>query len=84
MSVQVWLYGRLRRLASQTDVGSNSIVAVEISKGETVQGVLKRLGLGTEEVSNIFLNGRLAGLGQEVTDQDRIGLFPQDMSLLYC
>ena len=84
MAVQVWLYGKLRRLASQTDVGSNSVVAVEISEGETVRGVLRHLGLGTEEVSNIFLNGRLAGLEQEVTDQDRIGLFPGDMSLLYC
>lgn len=84
MAVEVWLYGSLRRFAPQKGVSSNSIVAVEISEGETVRGVLRRLGLAKEEVSNIFLNGSLAAPEDEVKDLDRLGLFPADMSLLYC
>lgn len=84
MTVEVRLYGKLRRFASQRDVNSDSTISVEVSAGETVQSVLRRIGVAREEVSNIFLNGRLAGLELGVKDQDRLGLFPGDMSLLYC
>ncbi len=84
MAVEVRLYGKLRRFGTLKEVNSDSTVAVEVSEGETVQAVLRRLGVAREEVSNIFLNGRLAGPEQEVKDGDRMGLFPRDMSLLYC
>jgi hypothetical protein len=33
--------------------------------------------------TNIFLNGELSGLGRKVIDGDRLGIFPDDMQLLY-
>ena len=84
MALEVRLYGKLRRFAAQKEVSSDSFIMVEVPAGETVEGVLERIGVAREEVSNVFLNGRLAGLEQQVKDGDRLGLFPPDMSLLYC
>ncbi|HLB11810.1 MAG TPA: MoaD/ThiS family protein [Dehalococcoidia bacterium] len=84
MALEVRLYGKLRRFAAKKEVSSDSLIMVELPDVETVQGVLERIGVAREEVSNVFLNGRLAGLEQQVKDGDRLGLFPPDMSLLYC
>ena len=32
---------------------------------------------------NIFLNGEYSGLGRLVKDGDRLGIFPDNMQLLY-
>lgn len=84
MAVEVWLYGKLRRFAPHGRPGANSVLLVEAVPGEAIEGLLERLGIPMPEVSNVFLNGRLAGVGQEVKEGDRLGLFPDDMSLLYC
>ena len=36
-----------------------------------------------EEVSHTFLDGELSALGRPVTDGSRLGVFPDDMALLY-
>lgn len=84
MPVEVWLYGKLRRFAPHKEAGSNSVVEVEVEAVENIEGALARLGVPWEEVGNVFLNGRLALVEQAVVDGDRLGVFPQDMSLLYC
>lgn len=84
MSVEVWLYGKLRRFAPHKEAGSNSVLPVQVKAGESIERVLARLGVPWEEVGNVFLNGRLALVEQAVVDGDRLGVFPQDMGLLYC
>jgi hypothetical protein len=46
--------------------------------------VVARIGIAVEELgSNIFLDGRYASLSSLVPDGSRLGLFPDDMQLLY-
>jgi hypothetical protein len=82
--VDVHLYGKLRRFAPQDDPRGISVLAVEASPGETIRVLLARIGIPLEELgSNLFLDGRYASLDAEVGQATRIGLFPDDMQLLY-
>ena len=81
---EVHLYGKLRRFSQQKDPKRESIVFVKIEKGDTIKDVVKRLNIPLNEVgSNIFLNGEYSGLTRPVKEGDRLGLFPDDMQLLY-
>ncbi len=82
--LRIHLYGKLRRLAQETDPRSESVVDVAWHGERTVEDVVRRLGLPRSELgSNLFVNGRYATLRSPIADGDRIGLFPADMSLLY-
>jgi molybdopterin converting factor small subunit len=82
--LEVRLYGKLRRCAEEQSVTSDSIVRVPVREGDTIGDVASRLGIAREELGrNIFLNGQLSALSRKVRDGDRLGLFPDDMSLLY-
>lgn len=82
--VEVRLYGRLRRFAENQDPTGDSIVLVPIGANDTVAAVAERLGIPREELgTNVFVNGRYSRLSRPVHPGDRIGLFPNDMNLLY-
>ena len=82
--IEIHLYGKLRRFANEQDPASDSIVHVPAQEGNTIQGVLERLGIPMEEVgSNIFLNWQYSALTRKVKDGDRLAVFPDDMQLLY-
>lgn len=82
--VEVHLYGKLRRCAQDRGATDESIVEVTSGEGDTIEDVARRLGISRDELGrNIFLNGQLSALTREVHDGDRLGLFPDDMSLLY-
>lgn len=82
--IEVHLYGKLRRFAKEQSASGKSIVRVAVEEGDTIDDVARRLGITREDLGrNIFLNGQLSALSREVQDGDRLGLFPDDMSLLY-
>ena len=82
--ITVHLYGKLRRFAEASGPASDSIVSVPVVPGETIGGILKKIGIPEEELgSNIFLNGEYSGLTREVKPGDRLGVFPDNMQLLY-
>jgi molybdopterin converting factor small subunit len=82
--LEVRLYGKLRRCAEEQSATGDSIVRVPVGEGDTIGDVASRLGIAREELGrNIFLNGQLSALSRKVQDGDRLGLFPDDMSLLY-
>ncbi len=81
--IEVHLYGKLRRLAPNRGAAEDSLVTVAAVDGEDVGALLKRLGISDGQVSNIFVNGELSDLGRGVYDRDRVGVFPDDMALLY-
>lgn len=82
--IEVHLYGKLRRFAKEQSASGKSIVRVAVEEGDTIDDVARRLGITREDLGrNIFLNGQLSSLSREVQDGDRLGLFPDDMSLLY-
>jgi sulfur-carrier protein len=49
---------------------------LELRPGETVAGLLQRLGIPAAEVTIIMRNGRSAKLDEPLAHGDRLGLFP--------
>ena len=60
-----------------------SVLSVACQAGDSIGDVLTRLGVPHEETSNIFVNGELCALSKEIQDGQRVGVFPDDMALLY-
>jgi len=82
--IDVHLYGKLRRFADNSDPETQSVAPVQWQPEDTVAQIAERLCIPMAELgSNIFVNGRYASLESPVQDNDRLGLFPDDMQLLY-
>jgi hypothetical protein len=82
--IEIYLYGKLRRFAREQDPTGYSVVQVAVQEGDTILGVLERLGVPMREVgSNLFLNWQYSTLDRKVEDGDRLAVFPDDMQLLY-
>ncbi|CCO24256.1 MoaD/ThiS family protein [Maridesulfovibrio hydrothermalis] len=47
-----------------------------IAEGETVHGVLDRVGIPIDEVKIIFINGVSSAIDAALSDGDRVGVFP--------
>lgn len=83
-TLDLYLYGKLRRFASAQQPNAESRVPVVVQEGDTVASLLQRLGVPLEEVgANIFLNHSYSALGRPVHPGDRLAVFPDDMQLLY-
>ncbi len=82
--VEVHLYGKLRRFAKDRDPASDSILRIRSASGETIGALLDRIGIPREELgANLFLNGEYSDLSRPLRPGDRLGVFPDDMQLLY-
>ena len=82
--IEVHLYGKLRRFTDNLDPSRDSIINVPVKDGFTIGDIVKSLGIPLEELgNNIFLNGEYSALTRKVSDGDRLGIFPDDMKLLY-
>lgn len=49
---------------------------VELPEGETIVGLLGRIGLPPDEVKVVFVNGRTRPLDFELHPADEVGIFP--------
>lgn len=82
--IEVHLYGKLRRFTDNQDSSRDSIINVQVQGGDSIERIVRRIGIPLEELgNNIFLNGEYSALGRKVSDGDRLGIFPNDMQLLY-
>ena len=82
--IEVHLYGKLRRFTDNQDPSRDSIVNVPTEDGDTIEDIVRRIGIPFGELgSNIFLNGEYSALERKVADGDRLGIFPDNMQLLY-
>jgi hypothetical protein len=82
--IEVHLYGKLRRFTDNLDPTRDSIVNLPLEEGDTIEDIIRRIGIPNEEIgSNIFLNGEYSALKRRVGDGDRLGVFPDNMQLLY-
>ncbi len=82
--VEVHLYGKLRRFTDNQEPARDSIVYVPVKDGDSIENIARRIGIPLEELgSNIFLNGEYSALPRKVNDGDRLGIFPDNMQLLY-
>ena len=81
--IEVHLYGKLRRYAPNPDPREDSILLVA-ADGKTIAQVVAKIGIDKRDLgANIFLNGEYSDLGRVLHSGDRVGLFPDDMQLLY-
>jgi len=82
--IEVHLYGKLRRFTDNQDPTRDSIIYTPVMDEDTIEDIIRHIGIPPEEIgSNIFLNGEYSALGRKVKDGDRLGVFPNDMQLLY-
>ncbi|TET72597.1 MoaD/ThiS family protein [Candidatus Bathyarchaeota archaeon] len=82
--IEMHLYGKLRRFSDSSDPRRESIIYVPLEEGDTIRDVIERIGIPLDELGlNIFLNGEYSNLSRPVRDGDRLGIFPDDMQLLY-
>jgi len=82
--IEVHLYGKLRRFTDNQDPSRDSIINIQVQGGDSIEHIVRRIGIPLEELgNNIFLNGEYSALGRKVSDGDRLGIFPNDMQLLY-
>jgi len=69
--IKLNLYATLRSY-----VGGSPSVEVDAGPGDTVEQVLRRVGVPAERTRIIFVNNRAATLSQPLHDGDRVGVFP--------
>ncbi len=82
--IEVHLYGKLRRFSENQNPRRESIVYFPVEEGNTIIDIIKRIGIPINEIGrNVFLNGEYSQLSRSVRGGDRLGLFPDDMQLLY-
>jgi len=85
MAILIKLYGKLRE--NVEDVGLEKGLPVTYSIEDNsihfIYDILEKYGINGKELSHIFVNGRYSGIGKEVRDGDRVGLFPKNMALMF-
>lgn len=82
ISIDTWLYGELAQYGGKADEGSYANVRVIMDEGSTVNDLLEKLGMPTEQRGITFINGDLSALPGVQPDLDhvlhngdRVGLF---------
>lgn len=84
ITVQLHLYGKLRKYTDNQNPRKESMVEIQVKKGTSIKGILESRGIPIDEVgSNIFLNGEYSAIDRPVKTDSRLGVFPNDMNLLY-
>ncbi len=48
----------------------------EVTAGETVRSLIKRLGFPLDDIKIVFVNGKIVDLDTVLKDGDRLGLSP--------
>ncbi len=85
MDLTIKLYGSLkekyRALASNGE--NNNTIKINGKKNHRVSDILDKLGISESEISHIFVNSRYSGIGKEIKDGDRIGIFPKNMAIMF-
>jgi molybdopterin converting factor small subunit len=58
----------------------HGLVPLELEEGSTVRQVIGELGIPPEEAKMVILNGKGATLDIQLSDGDRVALFPPEMA----
>ena len=82
--IEVHLYGKLRRFTNNLDPSLDSVIHIPAEDTETIADIIKQIGIPREDLgNNVFLNGEYSDFTRKVKAGDRLGIFPDDMQLLY-
>jgi sulfur carrier protein ThiS len=66
----------LKCFATLASFQPENAAGLPLEPGETVAGLIERLGVPPDDVAVIFVNGRHAPCETVLADGDRVGLFP--------
>ena len=85
MPMLIKLYGKLRENVKDVDLEKGLPVTfnIEHSNVHFVNDIVTKLAISEDELSHIFVNGKYCGIGKEIRDGDRVGLFPKNMALMF-
>jgi sulfur carrier protein ThiS len=75
MKIEVRLFASLARYMPER-AAAGSPEEMEVEEGLTVQGLLRQLGVPSESVKVVFLNGLHATGDRVLNPGDRVGVFP--------
>ena len=82
--IDVHLYGKLRRFTGDTNPRKEAVLKMEVEGGETISDIIRRIGIPHQDLGrNVFLNGEVSVPERTVKDGDRLGIFPDNMQLIY-
>ncbi len=73
IEAEVRVYATLRQYLDQHDRG---VLHMELAEGSTVADVLQRIGIPSDEVKQVFVDNRRAGLDVQLDDGARVSIFP--------
>ncbi|MBW1984494.1 MAG: hypothetical protein JRI53_07210 [Deltaproteobacteria bacterium] len=57
--IEIHVYGKLRRYIDLLETDENNVVHLSPEPDQTVESLLKRMGIATEDIYTIFLNSKL-------------------------
>ncbi len=80
--LSIHLYGDLRKLAEKSKATDDSTLEVAWEKNETTGQLLSRLGIGEDEVGEMFINHKPVNLEKKIPKDARVALFSAQMYLL--
>ena len=85
MPILIKLYGNLREHVKDVDLERGFPVTFNIEESviHFVYDIVEKFAISEDELSHIFVNGKYCGIGKEVKDGDRVGLFPKNMALMF-
>jgi len=85
MELKVKLYGTLKEKVKKSVLtGENSdILNINGKENIRVSDTLNALGISESEISHIFVNNKYCGIGKEIKNGDRIGIFPKNMAIMF-
>ena len=83
-TIEIHLYGRLRRLAEKSGPTDDSVLNIEWKENETLEELVEqRLNLTFDQIGEIFINYTpITEYDIEIPENARIGLFEKGMYLL--
>ena len=82
MQITVKLHASLRPYGRSDS--NDSLFPLEITEKATVREVIRELGIPSEKVKMVILNGRGANVDRVLNDGDRVALFPPEMAFNMC
>ncbi len=74
MIIKVKVFASLREKYLKTKLGE--IIPVELENPSTGRELLKKLNIPEEEVKLFIVNGRWRDIDKDISDGDRVGIFP--------
>jgi molybdopterin converting factor small subunit len=85
MTILVKFFGDLRKKIKEFDTTNSLPLNLYINSNgiNTISDILDKFGIEKVETGHLFVNGIYSGFKKKVKDGDRVGLFPNNMKLLY-